>query len=116
MELKDKIAKQRKKLGLTLEEVGNAIGVSKVTVMRYEKGEIKNMGRDKIYSLAKVLKVTPAYLMGWEEQGSETQEIAQCVNIISSRPDIRALVLACEDITTEQAKMLKSMVDAFCRI
>ena len=40
-----KISDRRKQLGLTLEDVGNAVGVSKTTVQRWESGLIKNMGR-----------------------------------------------------------------------
>ena len=50
---------RRKELGLTLEEVGNAVGVGKSTVRRWENGMIKNMGRDKIAALARVLQMNP---------------------------------------------------------
>ena len=52
-----KMYNRRKELGLTLEEVGNAVGVGKSTVRRWENGMIKNMGRDKISALAKVLRM-----------------------------------------------------------
>jgi len=54
-----KILERRKALGLTLEEVGNAVGVGKSTVRKWENGMIKNMGRDKIEALAKVLNMDP---------------------------------------------------------
>lgn len=54
-----KMYDRRKELGLTLEEVGNAVGVGKSTVRRWENGMIKNMGRDKIAALAKVLQMNP---------------------------------------------------------
>lgn len=53
------IRKRREYLGLTLEEVGNAVGVGKSTVRKWENGIIKNMGRDKIMALAKVLQIKP---------------------------------------------------------
>ena len=68
IELNEKIRLRRKQLGLTLEEVGNAVGVGKSTVRKWENGDIKNMRRDKIQKLAKVLQTTPAYLMGWDDQ------------------------------------------------
>lgn len=67
MELGEKIRYLRKSLGLTLEEVGNAVGVGKSTVRKWESGEIANMRRDKIALLADALHVTPSYLMGWDE-------------------------------------------------
>lgn len=57
---------RRKELGLTLEEVGNLCGVGKSTVRKWENGLINNMGRDKIVSLAKALKVSPLYILQTE--------------------------------------------------
>lgn len=62
-EIGNKIYQRRKELGLTLEEVGNAVGVGKSTVRRWENGMIKNMGRDKIAALAKVLQISPVELV-----------------------------------------------------
>ena len=81
MEMSDKIRVLRNSLGLTLEQVGNAVGVGKSTVRKWESGDIKNMRRDKIAALARVLQTTPAYLMGWEEE-STSQSIPTGKNII----------------------------------
>jgi len=58
-EIANKIKARRMELGLTLEEVGQAVGVGKSTVRKWENGLIKNMGRDKIAALAKVLQMDP---------------------------------------------------------
>lgn len=60
MTIGKKIASRRKELGLTLEEVGNAVGVGKSTVKKWESGYIANMRRDKIAALAKVLQMSPS--------------------------------------------------------
>ena len=67
MNINDKLSQRRKELGLTLEDVGKMVGVGKSTVRKWETGDIANMKRDKIALLAKALKVSPAYIMGWEE-------------------------------------------------
>ena len=54
-----KMFDRRKELGLTLEEVGEAVGVGKSTVRKWENGMIRNMGSDKIAKLAEVLKMNP---------------------------------------------------------
>ena len=64
----EKIKALRTELGLTLEQVGNAVGVGKSTVRKWENGMIANMRRDKIADLAAVLHTTPTYLMGWKEE------------------------------------------------
>lgn len=58
----------RRARGLTLLEVAEAVGTSKQTVSRYEKGIISNIPKEKIELLAKALSVTPAELMGWESE------------------------------------------------
>lgn len=68
MEMKDKIKQRREELGLTLEEVGNIVGVGKSTVRKWETGDIANMRRDKIAKLAVALRTSPAYLLGYERQ------------------------------------------------
>lgn len=68
MSMNEKIRYLRKLNGLTLEDVGSAVGVGKSTVRKWENGDIENMRRDKIASLAAALHTTPAYLMGWEEE------------------------------------------------
>lgn len=68
--MSDKIKNRREELGLTLQEVGEYIGVSKATVQRYESGEIKNLKLVIIERLTQVLKINPGYLMGWENNDS----------------------------------------------
>lgn len=53
------INSRRQELGLTLEQVGDAVGVGKSTVRKWEQGMIKNMRRDKIKKLAQVLEMDP---------------------------------------------------------
>lgn len=59
----DKIKALRLKNKMTLEELGNRVGVGKSTVRKWEAGAIKNMGRDKVASLARVFNVSPTYLI-----------------------------------------------------
>jgi transcriptional regulator with XRE-family HTH domain len=74
--INEKIKARRLELELTLEDVGNALGVSKSTVLKYETEAIKNMGIDKVEALAKVLKVAPSYLMGWSDLPAPADEIS----------------------------------------
>lgn len=68
MEINEIIKQRRKELGLTLKQVAEKLGVSESLISRYESKDVKNMGIDKIAPLAKILKCSPAYLMGWEEE------------------------------------------------
>ena len=60
---------------MTLEEIGNKVGVGKSTVRKWENGMIANMRRDKIAKLADALNVSPAYLMGWNESSAPAATI-----------------------------------------
>lgn len=60
--------------GLSLEAVGQYVGVGKSTVRKWENGMIKNMRRDKIKKLSEILSVSPGYLMGWTNDPSDYSE------------------------------------------
>ena len=74
--------------GLTQDEVGKRVLVSKQTLYKYENDIVTNIPVDKIELLAEVYHVTPAYIMGWENpsalttgdqnymQGTVSEEIA----------------------------------------
>ena len=65
--LAQKLHALRRARGLTLVELAEAIGTSKQTISRYEKGIIANIPKEKIELLARALEVTPSELMGWED-------------------------------------------------
>ena len=69
-EIANKIKTRRLELGLTLEEVAQAVGVGRSTVRKWETGMIKNMGRDKIAKLAAVLQISPVELVPMPERSS----------------------------------------------
>lgn len=60
----DRIKSLRLQKGLTLEELGNLVGVGKSTVRKWETGDIENMRRDSIEKLSRALGVSPLYIMG----------------------------------------------------
>lgn len=66
-ELSAILKKRRKELGLTLAQIADEMGVAEATVQRWESGNIKTIRHEKIAKLADLLKVTPAILMGWNE-------------------------------------------------
>ena len=66
-EIANKIKARRIELGLTLEEVAQAVGVGRSTVRKWETGMIRNMGRDKIAALARILQMNPVDLVPMPE-------------------------------------------------
>ncbi len=101
MGINEKIKSRREELGLTLQSVGEYLGVSKATVQRYESGEIKNLKQETIVKLSEILKVSPAYLMGWDELSTVQTEI-----------DTIAAHLDGKNLTPQKMKLLEKYIDA----
>lgn len=68
MTVGDRIRKVRQEQDVTQQELADYIGVSKQAVYKYENNIVTNIPTDKVDAIAKRLRVSPAYLMGWEEQ------------------------------------------------
>lgn len=68
MEIGNRIKQRRVELDMTADDLAEKIGKSRATVYRYENGDIENMPTTVLEPIAKALKTTPAYLMGWEDR------------------------------------------------
>ena len=71
MTIYERIKRRRKELGLTAEQVAEALGVSRATVYRYESKDIEKIPFDSIQPLADVLQCSAEYLMGWDKASTE---------------------------------------------
>ena len=122
MDMGEKIKKLREAKGMTLEELGDKVGVGKSTVRKWEKGIIANMRRDKIAKVAKALNVSPSYLMGWEELEEEKEEeyyLDPCATKLAQevykRPELKVLFDASRHASKEDieqvADLLKKLSD-----
>lgn len=68
MNVGERIKELRKEKGMTLEDVAQAIGVGRATVLKYENGAITNIPTERVHQLANLFKVTRPYLMGWTDE------------------------------------------------
>ena len=73
------IKERRLLLGLTLEDVGDKVGVGKSTVRKWEEGTIKSIRSDKLESLADVLQVRPVDLVPAKKKPSFSKITADMV-------------------------------------
>lgn len=64
---------RRKEIGMSAERLAELLGVSPATIYRYENGDIEKVPGDRLEPIANALMTTPAYLMGWIEQGAQPQ-------------------------------------------
>lgn len=70
----ERIRQRRKELDISVDELADSIGKSRATVYRYENGDIEDMPIGIIEPLAKALRTTPDYLMGWDDDPIDYDE------------------------------------------
>lgn len=118
MEVKDRIKNRRLELGLTLEQVGNHVGVSKSTVRKWETGFISNMRRDKIAKLAEILQLSPIDLMDdpeiaysaiQETMKQESEKIRLSISDID--PQISAIIANAKKLNAQGLAKLEEYSD-----
>lgn len=64
----ERIKLKREQRGISQNELALKINVSKQNMYKYENDIITNIPSDKIELIAKALNVSPAYIMGWEDE------------------------------------------------
>ena len=121
-----RIKQKRTEYGLTMEELGNRLGVQKSAVNKWEKGEVQNIKRSYIKAMADLFHCSPAWLMGlddvkdvtltYEAEGREPVKATVDLDPIlgHSQPSLRAALyqaaLAVKDDNLEVAiQLLKSL-------
>lgn len=67
MSIGKRIKEERIRLHLSQEDVAKAISSTKQAIYKYENEIVTNIPMDKIEKLAQLFHVSPASLMGWEE-------------------------------------------------
>lgn len=71
MTVGDRIRQRRMELGLTQAELGAKLGYnSRTAISNVEKGK-EDLTTTRVRKFADALGVTPAYLMGWEDEPSD---------------------------------------------
>ena len=93
---------------LTLEQVGEIVGVGKSTVRKWENGMIENMGRDKIVALSKALDISPLDILGIDKpQESTTKQILDSVFSKLDEPRQDKVVAYAKSELDEQNKVVE---------
>lgn len=73
MTIGERVKHRRLELGLSAEDVAEALGKNRATVYRYESNDIEKLPTTVLEPLAMVLRTTPAYLMGWTDDPVHAQ-------------------------------------------
>jgi len=75
--LGDKIRELRKKKGMTLEQLADAIGSGKSYIWELENKGVKSPSAEKLNAIAKILEVTPEYLIDSSTRMGEEDAVDQ---------------------------------------
>ena len=116
MDIGERIKRRREELGMTQDELARAAGYKSRSSINKIEIDGRGIPQPKIEALAKALKVTPAYLMGWEEE-EETPvyyldpEAAEIANEIYNREDLRILFDTTRNISKEDLQVIVRMVE-----
>lgn len=77
MAMGQRIKNRREWLGISQTTLAEKVKISKQTLYKYETNIVANIPYNKIEEIAKILGVSPVYLMGWENYYSdEATELA----------------------------------------
>lgn len=74
MNVGERIKLRRKELKISADTLAERVGVSRSTIFRYEKGDIEKVGPEVLKKISETLNISPADLMGWEEETETTSE------------------------------------------
>lgn len=105
MTIGERIQKARLEKGYSLEFLAKALDTTPQAVYKYEKGIVTNIPIKKIEEMAKILSVSPAYLMGWDEKTTTQPTITQHEQLVleayRAHPDMQRAVDTLLGIDTE---------------
>ena len=99
-----KIRERRKELGMTLDELARAVGVSKQTIFRYEDRTIENIPIDKLHKIAGKLNVSIAYLLELKVEVGYEDFIA-----LKEKEGFRELISILKEMDSEKIEKLVEM-------
>lgn len=70
----ERIRARRKEINIEPEKIADVLGISRATYYRYESSDIDKIPIANLVPLAKILRTTPAYLMGWEDDDNNQRK------------------------------------------
>lgn len=112
-----RIADRRKELKLTQQDLANRLGYkTKSTIAKIETG-VNDITQSKLADIAKALRTTPSYLMGWEDETESIDELEQREFIeelqqaFSDNPDKRILFSMLEGATRKDVRKVRQIAE-----
>lgn len=71
MTVGERIKERRKALEISADTLADILHISRSTMFRYENGDIEKFPTSSLEPIARALRTTPKYLMGWTDNPDE---------------------------------------------
>lgn len=101
MEIGERIKKRREKLGMSQQELAELVGYDTRTAISKIENNANGMTQSKLVAVARALRTTPAYLMGWEEE-APTISIPGAFEIKTKRVPLLGSIACGEPLYAEE--------------
>lgn len=112
----ERIKLLREKANMTQEELAKLLNTTKQTIYKYEQSIVTNIPSDRVERIAEVLNSTPAYIMGWESDKSETSKKIDAATDVLIRMETdkqySELVLTLYKMDDDRLSAVKAMLDS----
>lgn len=110
MEIGKRIRQQRKALNISVVDVATYTGLSKATIHRYENGEIKDIKLPVLETIACMLNVNPAWLIGKSDikernEGKTTNLLFSLDHFINYVKNSKYLTVGSRQVTEREKYM-----------
>lgn len=109
MKVGDRIKELRKNKDMSQVELADSVGVSKQTMYKYENNIITNIPSDVIERIAKILNVSEAYLMGWEQEPEQIPYMREYTNLHTAVKLFESLDDIGQDMAIESMKLIQKV-------
>lgn len=111
MDIGDRIRARREELGMSQEELAHAIGYKSRSSINKIELDGQGLPQKKVVQIARALRVTPGFLMGWEDE-LYVDENGEAVTVAELSPIEDELMNKIKMMRPDFQRMASSMLDS----
>jgi transcriptional regulator with XRE-family HTH domain len=116
MTIGKRIRTERIERKISQEELAKALSTTKQAIYKYENDIVTNIPMDKVAKIAELFNVTPAYLMGWDDDSSSMKKndaIADIILRLRSDEHFMQVVESLASLSEDQLSAVQTFLSAF---
>lgn len=98
--------------GYTYEQLEKMTGISRSTLQRYANGVTAKIPIDAVQAVAKALGVRAEYILGWDEDNPEEDELNEYLEQLKNRSEMRMLFKLTKSATKEDVMKAVKIIEA----